>query len=120
MRAQKPSGIVSDLNVAEAINAARSCPDTRFVMGGIRWGEATSKAKEIMALPNLWIDISQIEYTDCLRRLIQIYGTRQLLLGTHSPFFVARSAILKLQEAELSEEERKAITSGNALEAFGE
>ena len=69
-----------------------------------------------MDLPNIWIDISQIEYTDCLRRLIQIYGTKQLLFGTHSPFFVARSNILKLQEAELSEEERTAITSDNAHE----
>lgn len=120
MRAQDPLGIIPDVNVAEAINAARSYPNARFVIGGIRWGEATSKAKEIMDLPNLWIDISQIEYTDCLRCLIQIYGTRQLLFGTHAPFFVVRSAILKLQEAELSEEGREAITSDNAREVFGD
>jgi len=118
VRAQKPSGIVADVNVADAIEAARAHPATRFVIGGIRWGEATSKSKEIMALSNLWLDISQIEYTDCLRRTIQIYGTKQLLFGTHAPFFVVRSAILKLHEAELSGEERRAITSGNAVSLF--
>lgn len=118
MRAQNPAGEAADVNISGVINAARSCPDTRFVIGGIRWGEATGRAKEIMALPNLWIDISQIEYTDCLRRIIQIYGTKQLLFGSHAPFFVVRSAILKLQEAELSEEERKAIVSGNTHEVF--
>ncbi len=118
IRAQDPSRIIHDVNVADAINAARSCPDTRLVIGGIRWGEATSKAKEIMELPNIWIDISQIEYTDGLRRIIQIYGTRQLLFGTHAPFFVVRSAILKLQEAELSEEEWETITSDNACGIF--
>jgi len=117
-RAQNPAGKAADVDISDAINAARSCPDTRFIIGGIRWGEATGRAKEIMELPNLWMDISQIEYTDCLRRIIQIYGTKQLLFGSHAPFFVVRSAILKLQEAELSEEERNAITSGNADEVF--
>lgn len=118
MRAQKPWGIVPDVNIADAINAARSHPNTRFVMGGIRWGEATGRAEEIMKLPNLWMDISQIEYTDCLRQIIRIYGTRQILFGTHAPFFVARSAALKLREAELSEEEQRIITSDNAHEVF--
>lgn len=118
VRAQNPAGEAADVNISDAINAAHLCPDTRFVIGGIRWGEATGRAKEITKLPNLWIDISQIEYTDCLRRIIQIYGTKQLLFGSHAPFFVVRSAILKLQEAELSGQERKAIVSGNAHEAF--
>ncbi len=119
MRAQSPLGSVPDVDVADAINAARTHPEARFVIGAIRWGEATSKAEEIVELPNLWIDISHIEYTDGLRRVIELYGTRQLLFGTHAPFFVVRSAILKLREAELSEEERRAITSGNACEVFG-
>ena len=66
----------------------------------------------------LFVDDLLVAETDGLRRTIQIYGTRQLLFGTHAPFFVVRSAILKLQEARLSEEERKAITSGNACEVF--
>ena len=118
VRAQDPSGIVHDVNVSDAINAVRACPNTGFVIGGIRWGEATGRAKEIMELPNLWIDISQIEYTDCLRQIIGIYGVQQLLLGTHAPFFVIQSAILKLQEAELSQEEQGVITSGNACKVL--
>ena len=118
VRAQNPLGIAPDVNVTDAINAARAYPNTRFVIGGIKWGEAQSRAKEIMELSNLWIDISNAEYTDVLRRLIRIYGTRQLLFGTHAPFFVVRSAILKLREAELSVEERRAITWKNACEVF--
>jgi predicted TIM-barrel fold metal-dependent hydrolase len=114
VRAHNPLVSMPDVDIVDAIKAARAHPDTRFVIGAIRWGEANSKAKEIMELSNLWIDISHVEYTDGLRRIIQIYGLRQLLFGTHAPFFVVRSAILKLREAELSEEERNAITRGNA------
>ncbi len=120
VRAQTPLGRAPDVDVVKAINAARSHPNTRFVIGSIRYGEAQGKADEIMELTNLWIDISHVEYTDGLRLLIQRYGTRQLLFGTHAPFFVARSAILKLREAELSQEEHAAITRNNARVVFGE
>ena len=72
-----------------------------------------------MGLSNVWIDISHVEYTDGLRLLIRRYGTGQLLFGTHAPFFVVRSAILKLKEADLSEEEHAAIVRDNAGTVFG-
>lgn len=119
IRAQNPQRIVPDVNIADVIESARVCSETQFIIGGIRWGEATAKSKEIKKMPNLWLDISQIEYTDCLRQIIRIYGTNRLLFGTHAPFFVARSAIFKLKEANLSEEELISITSDNARELFG-
>jgi len=119
VRAQSHLASAPDVRIAEAINAARAHPDTRFVIGSIRHGEAHGKADEIMDLPNVWIDISNVEYTDGLRLLIKRYGTKQLLFGTHAPFFVVRSAMLKLKEAELSEEEHAAITIDNARTVFG-
>ena len=119
VRSQSPLGSAPDVDVMDAIKAARAHPDTRYVISAIKWGEVQSKAKEIMELSNVWIDISNIEYTDGLRRTIQVCGARQLLFGTHAPFFVVRSAILKLKEAELSQQERDAITRDNASIVFG-
>jgi hypothetical protein len=119
VRAQNPLGRADDVNVADAIQAAKTHPETKIIIGGIRWGEAQNKSKEILDQKNLWLDISNIEYTDGLRKIIDVYGTKQLLFGTHAPFFVVRSAILKLKEADLSEEEYKAITSLNACGLFG-
>ena len=119
VRAQTLLERVPDVNVVSAINVARDHPDTRFVIGSIKHGEAHGRADEIMGLPNLWIEISNVEYTDGLRLLIRRYGTKQLLFGTHAPFFVIRSAILKLKEAELSEEKYAAITRDNAEMVFG-
>ena len=119
VRAHSPLVSVPDVNIADAVNVAHAHSDTRFVIGAIRWPEAQSTANEIMELSNVWIDISHVEYTDGLHRLIEMYGTRQLLFGTHAPFFVVRSAILKLQEADLSEEEWDAITRDNASTVFG-
>jgi len=118
VRAQNPLCIVPDVDVRSVIEAAHDIPYTRFVIGAIKWAEAISMAKEITELPNVWMEISHVEYTDCLRRLIKIYGTRQLLFATHAPFFVIKSAILKLQEADLSGDEYNAITRDNARTAF--
>ncbi len=118
IRAQKPLFSVPDINISSVIEFARKIPETKIIIGGIKWGEAQSFAEHIIRLENIWIDISNIEYMNVLRRLIGIYGTRQLLFGTHAPFFVIRSAILKLKEAELNASELSAVTRDNACLVF--
>ena len=117
-RAQNPLCLVPDVDVASVIKVADKIKGTRFVIGGIKYNEAQSMAKQITELDNVWIDLSNVEYMDVLRRLINLYGTRQILFGTHAPFFVIKSAILKLKEACLTKQEHESITKYNAIEAF--
>jgi len=118
VRAQNPICIVPDVNIAEVINIAKELQKTRFIFGGIKWQEAQSMSKQIDELPNIWLDISNIEYVDVLRKLMRIYDIKRLLFGTHAPFFVIKSAILKVMEAELSESEFNKITETNAINVF--
>jgi len=89
---------------------------TNVVLGGVKWLEAVNYSTKIKELPNIWLDISQIETVDVLRRLIQIYSSNKLLLGTHAPFLYPESAIMKLDEALLSENERERITQKNVVQ----
>ena len=116
VRAQNPICIVQDVDFSSVINIAESVVGTRFVFGGIKWNEVQGIADK--KLPNVWIDISNIEYIDILRRLIKICDIEKILFGTHAPFFEIKSAILKLKEANLSKEEYVSITSVNAQKAF--
>lgn len=118
VRAQNPICIVPDVNIAEVISIAKNLPETRFIFGGIKWQEAQSMAKQINELPNIWLDISNIEYVDVLRKIMRVYDIKRLLFGTHAPFFVISSAILKIKEAELSESEFNNITETNAINVF--
>jgi len=117
-RSHHPLMQVPDVDINEVLDAAAASPQTKFVIGGIKWGEASSKANDINALPNVWLDISQCEIVDVLRRLIRLFGAQRLLFGTHAPFFYVKSALLKLEEARLTEEERQLITEDNAREVF--
>lgn len=113
IRSHHPLMQIPDVDVETAINCVRENSSTNIVLGGIKWVEASVHSDKIKELPNLWIDISQIEIVDVLRRLINIYSADKLLLGTHSPFLYAKSAVMKLKEALLSETEREKITREN-------
>lgn len=115
-RSHHPLMQVPDVSITDIIAVAQALPEVKIVLGGVKWGEATLQAANIKALPNVWLDISQIEIVDGLRRLIDVYGTERILFGTHAPFFYVRSAVIKLDEAQLSDEEREAITRRNAEE----
>ncbi|MFQ6041300.1 MAG: amidohydrolase family protein [Candidatus Poribacteria bacterium] len=117
-RSHHPLMQVPDVPVADVIAAAGKTQQVKIVLGGIKWGEAQGNAAKITALPNLWLDISQMETMDGLRRLIDACGTERLLFGTHAPFFYIRSAIIKLDEAQLSDEERERITRRNSERIF--
>ncbi|MBD3181277.1 amidohydrolase family protein [Candidatus Poribacteria bacterium] len=114
IRAQSDLARAEDVSIQQVIGVVRDHPNTGFILGGIKWVEAAVSSQDIKELENLWLDISNLEYMGGLRRMIQLYGPQKLVFGTHAPFFVVRSAILKLQAAGLSEEERKNITIGNA------
>jgi len=113
-RSHHPLMKVPDVSVTDVIEVAKALPEVKIVLGGVKWHEATSQTANIKSLPNLWLDISHVEVVDGLRRLIDVYGTERILFGTHAPFFYVRSAIIKLNEAQLSHEERETITRRNA------
>jgi predicted TIM-barrel fold metal-dependent hydrolase len=118
-RSHHPLMQVPDVPVADVIAVVEKTQKVNIVLGGIKWGEAQGNAAKITALPNLWLDISQMETMDGLRRMIDSCGTEKLLFGTHAPFFYVRSAIIKLDEAQLSANERECITKQNSERILG-
>ena len=118
-RAQHPLMQAPDAPVGDVLAAAQQSPRARLVAGGIKWGEVTGRAGDILACPNLSVEVSQVEHWEGLRGLIRRGLMERLLFGSFAPFFYVRSAILKLEEAGLTPEEREAITRGNAERGFG-
>ena len=49
-----------------------------------------------------------------MARLIERMTLDRVLFGSHSPFFYFESAELKVQEAGLSDAQKKAVLEGNA------
>ena len=65
-RSQHPLCKIPDASAEAALEAAAAVPAARVVLGGIRFGEVTALAARIRALPNVWVDLSQVEHADGL------------------------------------------------------
>ena len=108
-----------DVAAAAALGVASLFPGTRIVLGGARLGELEAARSQLGRLENVFVETSGIERVGGMHVLLDMVGAGRILLGTHAPLFLVRAALLKLEEAELDENEAKAIKEGNARRLFG-
>ena len=59
-------------------------------------------------------DIANVEGIGALAKMLQRFGQECLLFGSHFPLFYPESALLKLRESALKEEELQALQHANA------
>ena len=69
-------------------------------------------------MPDLWLEISHLEYVDGLGRFVRDWGTERLLFGTHAPLFTPTAAAFKLKYSTLTPSERTAIAEENPRTLF--
>jgi len=104
--------------LAEVVALAAETPKVRWVVSAARLGEMLPLAESIRKLSNLWLDTSHVDGLECMRRACKALGAGRLLFSTCWPFFYAKSAFLKAEEAELPAREAKRVMAGNAVKAF--
>jgi hypothetical protein len=118
-RSHPPTSRVPPAPLEEVIALAAGSPGTRLIAAAARLDEVTRHAESIRALPNLWLDISHLDGLECLKRASEVVGAGKLLFATCWPFFYARSASLKMQEADLPRREAEMVAGLNAADVFG-
>jgi len=118
-RSHLPTFRVPPVPLAEAVDLAATT-SARIVAAAAKIADVEHRetAGRIRERRNLWLDTSHLDGLACLRRACKAVGASRLLMGTCWPLFYARSAALKVAEAELSPRDQAAITGGNAVRAF--
>jgi predicted TIM-barrel fold metal-dependent hydrolase len=117
-RSHHPLAQVPDVPASAAAEAARRHPGLTVIVGGPRTYEIQSLLGELLALPNLFVDVSQADGMDALRNLAEEGAAHKLLFGSHAPFFVPQSAVARVV-TDLSDDDASAILGGNAARLFG-
>ncbi len=69
---------------------------------------------ELLSTGQVWVEISMLEGIGGLGTLLSQVRNDRVLFGSHAPLFYFESALLKLQESELTQKQLDAIVSGNA------
>ncbi len=113
-RLHHPRCMVPPVAVTEAGAVALKFPEVSIVLCNIKTAEIMGIAEDIRSLPNLYVEISNLEGTGGVEKLVAEIGAASIVFGTHAPYQYMDAALLKMKEAVLSEEDSAAIFYKNA------
>jgi uncharacterized protein len=95
---------------------AAACPDSAIIMGhagGVFFWEDALRVGEQHA--NIYLEPSGNPLPDITRKAIAAVGAERVIFGTDMPAMHPRVERLKLETAELSEQERELVCAGNIM-----
>jgi predicted TIM-barrel fold metal-dependent hydrolase len=117
-RRHHPLAQVPDVTAEAIAEVAGSFEDLQFIIGGPRSYEIAAWREKLLALPNLWADVSQADGMDQVKKFVESGLTGKLLFGSHAPFFIPHSAVLRVVN-DLKDADAETILRGNAVRLFG-
>ncbi len=109
------------IDFSEVYNLCQRHPKTKVVFTESITSANNFENKNMKECPNLFLEISRMRST-CGQQLSKIaakIGCDRLLFGSGSPFKETTPSIIKLQQANLTESEKKAIAAENAVTLLG-
>ncbi len=113
-RLHHPRCIVPAVNVTQVAELVDGQPGVPVVLCNIKTAEITAVADTVKQAANLYVEISNLEGTGGVEKLIGQVGAGSILFGTHAPYQYMDAALLKMRESDISEEDAAAIFSLNA------
>jgi len=70
--------------------------------------------QQLAAATSATFDIARVEGTDGIARLMESATPRRVVFGTHAPFLIPESGLIKVYESQLNEEQIGLLLAGNA------
>ena len=114
VRMQHPLMRVADLDPKPLADALATQPELRVVILDALKTVHGAALDALVAAGQVYVEISMLEGVEGIASLLRHVPVERLLFGSHLPLFLLESALLKLEESELTPAVREAITCGNA------
>lgn len=112
-RTQHPIMVVKDVDATPLPELMRAVPQARvMLLNSAKAVEGPLFAK-LTATPGLSYDIARVESAAGVGKLLRRSPPGRMVFGTHAPFFIYESALIKLYESELSDAEMRALLTDN-------
>ena len=114
VRTQYPLLRVAPVDVAPLPDIVRREPGARVVL--LNWTPAMreQRLQPFVDAGQIYFDIAMVEGVGGVARLVEKLPAQRVLFGSHAPYFYWQSAMLKMQESGLPEDQKKALFEGNA------
>lgn len=113
-RTQHPLMRVAPVDLAPLADLAKAEPKVKLVVLNCYPQIRPDQLSSLAPIGNVSFELSMVERVGAVAQLIEKVTLDRVLFGSHSPFFYFESAELKVQEAGLSEAQKRAVLEGNA------
>lgn len=117
-RTQHPLVKVSHVNAAPLPGLLKSIPEARVMLLNCFRAVRGRLLLELVATERVWFDLSTLEGMSGIERVLKQIPVNRLVFGTHAPLYLPESAVLKLRESELTDQQQERITSANFRSAL--
>ncbi|PYK02386.1 MAG: metal-dependent hydrolase [Verrucomicrobia bacterium] len=105
---------VDPVDTSPLIGLVKQTPGLRLVLLNALRTLRDQQLVDLIAAGQVYVEICMLEGVGGLANLLAQAPVSRVLFGSHAPLFYFESALLKLKESPLSEEQLRAIRSGNA------
>lgn len=112
-RTQHPLMRIPPVDLKPLVEAMGKIPTARVQLLNANQDIHSQASMALARSKRVVFDIASLEGTQSLPKVIRNLGIQAVCLGTHAPLFVPESALLKVQEGNLSKEEENLIRQGN-------
>lgn len=117
-RTQHPLVSVPDVDLSPLESQMRQVPDARVQILSARL--RGTLLEKLAATPGVSFDTSRVESTDGVAQLIATSSADRVLFGTHAPFLIPESGLIRVHESDLDEPTLRSILYKNAQQVFSQ
>lgn len=114
VRVQHPLMQVADVDTGPLPKIVSARPGLRLVLLNALRTLRAGTISELAAAGQVYFEISMLEGTGGVAKVLEVLPPDRLLFGSHLPLFVLESAVFKMRESELPAGAREAILHKNA------
>jgi predicted TIM-barrel fold metal-dependent hydrolase len=114
-RVQHPRLRVGDVEVAPLLQRLEQHPQLIVVLLNAWQSIGGDTLRDLVATQQVYFDIATLEGMAGIQQCLMKVPADRILFGSHFPFFVLESSLLKLGESELSSQQLAGISHRNAI-----
>lgn len=113
-RTQHPLIRLPHVNLKPLPDLLKNRPDARMVLLNWPRGLKSDQPPNLAAAGQVFFDIAMVENVGGVANLLERLPPDRVVFGSYSPCFYFESALLKLKESPLTEQQLAAVRAGNA------
>ncbi len=103
---------IADVDLTPLAEIVRQIPTVKLVI--LNHKATGTTFTSLVKTPGIYFDISRVNATDGVARVMRTLPADRVVFGTHAPFLIYESAMIKVYESELTEPEMSAVLCQNA------